>query len=485
MRCVVTGSGITGLTAALLLARQGHDVTVVEAGARVAPLLRGFCREGLYFDTGFHCGGGLHAGGVLRRWLRALGVEKHLQQVTTRRAEVFHFADGQVFRLPAGHDAVTEAVERQFSGSGQAMSTFLRLMDAELGHSPYLNPAVRAEPAFALGSAGSVAQYAASVGFPPHLRAMLGTRCLLYGVRPEESSLEEYSLVAGPYFQSSGSWQGGGLALVEALQACLNEHGVTIRCNAAVTGIDADKAQGVRGVALSDGSRLDCERCFFTGHPAQLEGLIPQGLVRPAYLHRISELPETRPAMLLFGETRDCLDENESIYLLPQPSAQELFPGVESAQPSVYLFCDRPQADGRKAVMAVALMDDKGLPAGNPHPRPSSYAEWKRETTARLQAYIEQRLPQLAGRWRILDAASPLTMRHWVYGATGSLYGVQHHLGAMPMLPVTRLPGLFLAGQNILLPGVLGGMVSAALAVGFSFGHDNVLKEFRECAEDE
>jgi len=485
MRCVVTGSGITGLTAALLLARQGHDVTVVEAGARVAPLLRGFCREGLYFDTGFHCGGGLHAGGVLRRWLRALGVEKHLQQVTTRRTEVFHFADGQVFRLPAGQGAVTEAVERQFPGSGQAMSAFMRFMDAELGHSPYLNPSVRAEPSFELSSAGSVAQYAASVGFPSHLQAMLGTRCLLYGVRPEESSLEEYSLVAGPYFQSSGSWQGGGLALVEALQACLNEHGVKVRCNTAVTGIDADKAQGVRGVLLSDGSRLDCKRCFFTGHPSQLEGLIPQGLLRPAYLHRINELPETRPAMLLFAETRDCLDENESIYLLPQPSAQELFPGVESAQPSVYLFCDRPQPDGRKAVMAVALMDDKGLPAGNPRPRPSSYAEWKRGVTARLQAYIEQRLPQLAGRWRILDAASPLTMRHWIYGATGSLYGVQHHLGAMPMLPVTRLPGLFLAGQNILLPGVLGGIVSAALAVGFSFGHDNVLKEFRECAEDE
>ena len=485
MRCVVAGSGITGLTAALLLARQGHTVTVVEAAARVAPLLRGFWREGLYFDTGFHCGGGLHVGGVLRRWLRALGVERHLQQVTTRRAEVFHFADGQVYCLPAGHGDVTEAVERQFPGSGVPMAAFLRHMDAELGHSPYLNPAVRAEPEFALNSAGSVAQYTASAGFPPHLQAMLGTRCLLYGVRPEESSLEEYSLVAGPYFQSSGSWQGGGLALVEALVGCLDDLGVTIRCNTSVTGIDADKAHGVRGVVLGDGSRLDCDRCFFTGHPSQLEKLIPPGLVRPAYLHRINELPETRPAMLLFAETRDCLDENESTYLLPEPSAQELFPGVESPQPSVYLFCDRPQADGRKAVMAVALMDGNDLPAGNPHPRPGNYAQWKRGATARLQAYIEQRLPELVGRWRILDAASPLTMRHWVYGATGSLYGVKHHLGAMPMLPVTRLPGLFLAGQNILLPGVLGGMISAALSVGFSFGHDNVLKEFRECAEDE
>lgn len=99
--------------------------------------------------------------------------------------------------------------------------------------------------------------------------------------------------------------------------------------------------------------------------------------------------------MLLFAETRDCLNENESIYLLPEPSAEELFQGVESAHPSIYLFCDRPQPDGRKAVMAVALMDDKDLPNGDPHPRPQSYVAWKRGAAARLQAYIEKRLPEL------------------------------------------------------------------------------------------
>ena len=74
MRYVVVGSGISGLSAAIFLARQGHAVTVLEAASSPAPLLRGFRRQGLHFDTGFHCGGGLHEGGVLRRWLRALGV---------------------------------------------------------------------------------------------------------------------------------------------------------------------------------------------------------------------------------------------------------------------------------------------------------------------------------------------------------------------------------------------------------------------------
>ena len=45
--------------------------------------------------------------------------------------------------------------------------------------------------------------------------------------------------------------------------------------------------------------------------------------------------------------------------------------------------------------------------------------------------------------------------------------------------------GVFSGFLILAFYSVLGGMVSAALAVGFSFGHDNVLKEFRECAEDE
>jgi all-trans-retinol 13,14-reductase len=57
-------------------------------------------------------------------------------------------------------------------------------------------------------------------------------------------------------------------------------------------------------------------------------------------------------------------------------------------------------------------------------------------------------------------------------------------MAEIPLLPVTRIAGLFLAGQNILLPGVLGGIVSAALAVGFALGHDNALKEFRACASN-
>lgn len=490
MRCVVIGSGITGMTAALLLARQGHGVTLIEACDHAAPLLRGFERNELRFDTGFHCGGGVHREGILRRWLRVLGVEASLEGITTSHSDVFMFSDGKEYRLPSGLRPVVAASERQFPGSGKPMENFLLLISQELASSPYLNPDIHSEPKGILADAGCLNDYLDKAGFPPHLRAMLSSRCLLYGVPPSLASWRDYTLVAGPYFQSCGSWHGGGAALVDALMHALQEAGVTLQLGCAVNAIEADTIEGVHSVVLKDGTRMLCERCFFTGHPSQLQSLLSHGLLRPAYLHHIADLPETNAALLLFAETYDALRDDESLFLLPSPyemttSDTEISWAAIMAKSSIYVYCGRPAADGRKPVMAVLFIPSANLPEGNPQPRPSSYVAWKRQAVESLRLAIEYRVPGLRGAWRIIDAATPLTMRHWIYGSTGSLYGVSHQRTSMPLFPSTRVPGLFLAGQNVLLPGVLGGIVSAAVAVGFAFGHNTVLKEFRACTAKE
>ena len=486
MSCVVVGSGITGMVTALLLARLGHAVTLVEAQSRTAPMLRGFQRNGLYFNTGFHIGGGLHEGGVLKTWLKALGVDAALRNISTGHKDIFRFADGSSYFLPSGHAQILDAVERQFPGSGPGMREFLKQTDAALAHSPYTNHVVRQDPNFSFNKHGNIEQFFEKARFPAHLRAILGSRCLLYGVTPQQAGWDEYSLVAGPYFQSTGTWDGGGAALADALLEALRQAGVKLLCGSAVIGLEVVKSGGMRSVCLGDGTRLPCEFCFFTGHPGQLERLLPKGLLRPAYYNHIRALPETQPALLLFAEAHaDALQDDEIIYLLPAAGSPDFFPCENEPEPSVCLFCDRAEnAQRRKAVLAISLMREKNLPPGNPLPRPQDYIFWKKTAVERLTRHIEKRAPELQGAWRTLDAATALTFRDWVYGSTGSLYGIRHDMAEMPLLPITRVHGLFLAGQNILLPGVLGGIISAALAVGFAVGHNKALEEFRRCASN-
>ena len=56
---VVIGSGISGLTTAALLAKNGHSVVILEKDGKPGGALRRFSRSGIPFDIGFHYTGGL------------------------------------------------------------------------------------------------------------------------------------------------------------------------------------------------------------------------------------------------------------------------------------------------------------------------------------------------------------------------------------------------------------------------------------------
>ena len=51
---IVIGAGVSGLTAAILLAQNGRKVAIIEKSGKIAPTIRGFVRNDIYFDTGFH-----------------------------------------------------------------------------------------------------------------------------------------------------------------------------------------------------------------------------------------------------------------------------------------------------------------------------------------------------------------------------------------------------------------------------------------------
>ncbi len=492
MKISIVGSGISGLSAALLLAKAGHEVTIFEAGPHAAPLLRGFRRQGLHFDTGFHYGGGIGEGGVLRLWLKALGVEKHLEFYQENNVERFFFEDGANFVLHSGERLFFD-IAQQFPHASDAvagMKTLVQQCESVLGASPYTNAQHRQAPTLHFENQESVLARFAQLPLPQRLKTMLMARCVLYGTPPSQAAWEHYALVSGPYFHSFGTWKGGGAALVKALLHELAEQGVQIRCKSRVTGIEGQKNVGVQAISLEDGSLIPCEQCYFTGHPQQLQALLPQGLLRSAFYTHIQEIPETLPALMLFAETT-AFPAGQSIYVLTQEhenNADAIF--SSSGQDSGVYMCtgyaderiaETGQIGQTEKVPLIAMRflaqgEAEGLSA-------AEYAAYKAQAVQDFVALVEKRCPPLRGRWRVLDAATQKTMRHWVKGGTGSLYGMQHTLQDMPLLAVTRLQGLFLAGQNILLPGVLGGIISAAVAVGFSLGHETVLKEFRACAD--
>ncbi|HID03355.1 MAG TPA: NAD(P)/FAD-dependent oxidoreductase [Desulfobacterales bacterium] len=73
-KVLIIGSGIGGLSTAIILAKSGFDVTVLEKNRKPGGLLRSFTRDGIGCEVGVHYLGSLGKGQVLRKFFDYLGV---------------------------------------------------------------------------------------------------------------------------------------------------------------------------------------------------------------------------------------------------------------------------------------------------------------------------------------------------------------------------------------------------------------------------
>ena len=100
--------------------------------------------------------------------------------------------------------------------------------------------------------------------------------------------------------------------------------------------------------------------------------------------------------------------------------------------------------------------------------RGSSYEMWKAARTEQLLAALERQFPGTRACISRVYSSSPLTYRDYTGTVGGSLYGIARDLslGAAGRVATrTRIPNLFLAGQNVNSHGILGTLVGTHLAV--------------------
>ena len=110
---VVVGSGAGGLTLALLLAKTGRRVVLVESQRTIGGYLRCFKRDGFTFDTGYHFSGGFT--GILSQMLRILDLDDAVTGTPVSNRIVLA-ESGHDILLPAGcgHNGAAQICSRAF-----------------------------------------------------------------------------------------------------------------------------------------------------------------------------------------------------------------------------------------------------------------------------------------------------------------------------------------------------------------------------------
>lgn len=113
-RALIIGAGVGGLAAAIELARQGVEVTVLEAHTYPGGSAGRFYHKGFYFDAGATLLAGLEPGGILDRLTQPLGSGFQgaplpsgmaLMQVTLPRGQTLERPVGRLYELERQLDA--------------------------------------------------------------------------------------------------------------------------------------------------------------------------------------------------------------------------------------------------------------------------------------------------------------------------------------------------------------------------------------------
>lgn len=489
----VIGGGVSGMTSALILAKQGFSVSLVEKSGQLAPTIRGFTRKGLFFDTGFHYTGGLGMGEPVDLFFRYLGLSDGLQKVKFREDafDTFRCLEPPFnFNFPCGYDRIRERFHEVFPDERKAIDTYLSAVREQYYSVPYVNLDMSEMSAgFSTVHGPTLQEFLDRLTNNRLLKCILSMHCFLYGVAPDEVSFANHANVAGSYYESVNGISGGGLKLTEVFETQLEKAGVHVFRGQEVTGMLLSSDGAFCGLTLKDGTNVSAKGCISTIHPRQLLEIVPDSVFRPVYVSRLHELEETASACMLYAVCSGPIEElaGSNIFVFPEPDFACFYTNIAVEKQPMYITAAREEHTGEKAKHGFIAICPMSRAQTNPlidplsQKRSANYKVLKEEIAEKMVRSIKVSCPEIAEKITDITCATPLTLRDYTNSPFGSLYGVKHKIGQYNPMPGTRLKGLFLAGQATTAPGIMGAMMSGFLACGAILGHEKLQKELKQC----
>lgn len=482
---VVIGSGISGMTAAALLAREGKRVLVLEQHNVFGGLLQTFRRDRLTFPTGVHCVGSLREGQVMRRYLEYVDVFDRLELVEMNPEGFQEFVfPGARYVLPTGHQAFKERLLEYFPEERRAVETYLDDMREVVSSIPFyqLDPTLSYSdnPVYRR----PLADYLDAITENPQLKALLAANNPLYGLAPSECPVRTHMIVTDSFLNSSFRVDDRRRPISKAFVAALRDAGVELRREARVQRITTSN-QRITGVELSDGERISSDLVVFGGHPKALTELMPNGGLRPAFKKRVADLEDTKSFFTanFAWEGSECpLAACDTFTYRSWDVEKQYRDESDANDPHMIYFAAAPRPErGRRATVAMTVSDWEVWNEWNESrtgEREPDYAERKNALAASIRNTMNQTWPDAGDCITEIDSNTPLTVRDYTLSPRGTGYGVKRssdNYFESTLSVKTSVKGLYLTGQSVMLPGLVGSLISGAVAAGAIVGPEYLL----------
>ncbi len=481
---IVVGSGISGLTMALFLARSNRRVLLLEKAGQIGGSVARFRKNGIPFDVGFHFTGGMQDGGILHNILLLLGIRDRFQPVffSNENAASFLFEDsGRNFEHPAGIDRIKKRFKDYVPGEVSAIDRYFDRVVSVCERTPSMNfQATITAPPTMDEDFVTLDDVLTDLTRNAALRGLLSGYTMLYGVRPNEVSFANHSRMCQSFYESIATLVDGGDAFVHAFRGALQEAGVEVRCKTFISELADIRDQRAGRFILNTGEEITAENCVLTIHPKDIAALIPREHASRAFFSRVASFEQSAGFFTVFATIADGREDpypgQHIASLFPSTDCNLLLDPAYRGDPALVIIkTPDAAAAGKKSIHVLApsfLEHDAAWKDTRVGRRPKEYYEEKERRTAAIVERIHRRLPGYQGRFTVVDSASVLTYRDYLHSPDGSAYGVKQKIGQYNVVGKLPVRNLYAAGQSAVLPGVIGAMMSSLIVGRTMVGKD-------------
>ncbi|XP_078125690.1 all-trans-retinol 13,14-reductase [Sander vitreus] len=511
---IIIGSGIGGLGLAVLLAKVGKKVLVLEQHDRAGGCCHTFTEKGFEFDVGIHYIGDLLEHKPFRCMLDHLTngqlqwepLENPFDQVVLGPPE-----NRRRYPIYSGRTRFPEELKKCFPGEEKAIDEYLKLVK-KTNRGIWLLALLKTCPI-------PVAKFLIYTGLVKHLsfffkmaprsltevvneltenkelRAVFTYIFGTYGNMPKDTSFSMHSLLVTHYL--NGAWypKGGASEIAYHMIPIIEKAGGAVLVRAPVNRIlfnDAKEAYGVSVMKGQEEIHIHAPMVISNaGIFNTYQKLLPKELqAMPSIQEQLSMMKNGEGGLSVFlglnGTKEELALKADNYWIFSENNFDELVENYlngkreESAKSVPLLFVASPSAKdptweerspGKSTLSLVSFAkyewfeewkDDKVTN------RAPDYKELKQAFIDSILEVVMDVFPKITrDKIEYIDAGTPITNTHYIGAPKGEIYGADHGIARFSpecnatVRPQTPLKNLYLTGQDVFVCGFAGALAGA------------------------
>lgn len=494
---VIIGSGLGGLLTAVFLAKEGYDVAILEQNKQIGGCLQTFSFDKKVFDSAVHYIGALGEGEVLNRIFDYAGIMSRLKLKQLDHEcfdQVLLEQEDRSFRLGQGSTGYKESLLAQFPEEAVAITKYCNFLAETASAYPLYNLRLGDGTEKLPYEQLSLSKVLEDTGASPLLQSVITGNSILYAGDRRFTSWATHVLVSKSYIDSAWRCEGGASQISKYLWKELQAHGGTIYRHEKVGKLHYENGK-IIAAHCDSGNVFYADQFISNIHPKETLALVQEeSAFKKVYKNRVHNAQESIACLMVnivLAPGQVAYKNYNVNWNLCNPLAtieklQDIFP----VNYSIYYTEDEANKGYAESVSILtyiaanefdawaATFNNTIAPAG----RSEAYERYKQEKADQLLDKIAERFPELIQFKKSAKIATPLTYRDYQGSGSGSLYGILkdvNQYAATSFSTKTRIPNLYLTGQNVNLHGVLGVAMTSIVTASAFVGMEHLVNKIK------